>query len=226
MTDKLDVYLEIGPNRTFAGALDWPGWNRVGRSEEEALQALVDYGPRLALVLEGTGLDFRPPAGPDELRVVERLEGTRTTDFGAPDVIPTQDTESLDGADLARYETLLGAYWQAFEATAVGAIGRELRKGPRGGGRDVEAIIEHVLSAEAAYLRRLGQKVELDEGEDASAQIARVRQAELDALAAGARGELPERGLRGGKMWPARYFVRRAGWHVLDHLWEIEDRLL
>src|SRR5690606_28788096 len=146
--------------------------------------------------------------------------------FGAPDVIPTQDTESLDGADLARYETLLGAYWQAFEATAVGAIGRELRKGPRGGGRDVEAIIEHVLSAEAAYLRRLGQKVELDEGEDASAQIARVRQAELDALAAGARGELPERGLRGGKMWPARYFVRRAGWHVLDHLWEIEDRLL
>src|SRR5690606_13389405 len=119
MTDKLDVYLEIGPKRSFAGALDWPGTNRVGRSEEEALQALVDYGPRLALVLEGTGLDFQPPASSDELRVVERLEGTRTTDFGAPDMMPTQDNEILDGADLARYETLLGAYWQAFEATAV-----------------------------------------------------------------------------------------------------------
>ncbi len=23
----------------------------------------------------------------------------------------------------------------------------------------------------------------------------------------------------------ARYFVRRTAWHVLDHLWEIEDRL-
>ncbi len=226
MTEQLAVYLEIGPKRTFAGALDWPGWNRVGRSEEEALQGLVDYGPRLALVLEGAVPGFKPPASVDDLRVVERLEGTRTTDFGAPDAMPSQDDDSLDGAELERYTALLGAYWQAFAATATGAGGRELRKGPRGGGRDVDGIVSHVLSAEAAYLRRLGRKVNLDEGQPISAQIALVRQEALEALAAGARGELPERGPRGGKMWPARYFVRRSGWHVLDHLWEIEDRLL
>lgn len=226
MTRQLDVYLEIGPKRTFAGALDWPGWNRVGPNEEEALQALVEYGPRYARVLEGASPGFRLPASVADLRVVERLEGTRTTDFGAPDAMPAQDSEVLDGADLERYETLLGAYWQAFAETASGAMGRELRKGPRGGGRDVDEIVAHVLSAEAAYLRRLGRKVDLDEAEPVRAQIARVQQEELEALAAGARGELPEQGPRGGKMWPVRYFVRRSGWHVLDHLWEIEDRLL
>ena len=24
--------------------------------------------------------------------------------------------------------------------------------------------------------------------------------------------------------WTARYFLRRAAWHVLDHVWEIEDK--
>jgi hypothetical protein len=24
--------------------------------------------------------------------------------------------------------------------------------------------------------------------------------------------------------WPARYAVRRIVWHVLDHLWEMQDR--
>jgi hypothetical protein len=26
------------------------------------------------------------------------------------------------------------------------------------------------------------------------------------------------------KSWPLRYAARRIGWHVLDHLWEIEDK--
>jgi hypothetical protein len=210
----------------FAGALDWPGWNRSGRSVEEALQSLVDYGPRFAVVVAGTGLGFQPPASTDELVVVERLPGTKTTDFGAPDAMPAQDTTVLDGADLQRYETLLAAYWQAFADTADGAMGRELRKGPRGGGRDVAGIVSHVLSAEAAYLRRLGRKFNPDDAASLSVQLERIQQEELEALAAGARGELPERGPRGGQIWPPRYFVRRAGWHVLDHLWEIEDRQL
>jgi hypothetical protein len=27
-----------------------------------------------------------------------------------------------------------------------------------------------------------------------------------------------------GGGWPLRYAVRRFGWHVLDHPWEIEDK--
>ena len=37
---------------------------------------------------------------------------------------------------------------------------------------------------------------------------------------------LPEKGPRGGAIWKPRYFVRRVVWHILDHTWEIEDRIL
>ena len=45
-SDNIDVYLELGKKRTFAGAIGWPGWCRIGRDEGSALQALADYGPR------------------------------------------------------------------------------------------------------------------------------------------------------------------------------------
>src|ERR671932_2604159 len=51
----IEVYLEIGKKRTFAGALDWPGWCRGGRDEPSALQALLADGPRYARVLDATG---------------------------------------------------------------------------------------------------------------------------------------------------------------------------
>ncbi|MDT8306587.1 MAG: hypothetical protein RRC07_11680 [Anaerolineae bacterium] len=226
MSQKTPVYLETGKKRTFAGALDWPGWNRLGRTEEEAVQALLDAAPRYARTLAETGLDFTPPTSPEELIVVERLEGTTTTDFGAPDAMPAADRQPLDGDAVRRFETLLGAYWEALATAAQAATGKELRKGPLGGGRDLDSILEHVFSAEAAYLRRLGWKPDKVAGGSWREQIEQLRQAEMAALAAGTRGELPERGPRGGKIWPPRYFVRRAGWHILDHAWEIEDRVL
>src|SRR5262249_11588653 len=147
----IDVYLEIGKKRTFAGAIDWPGWCRSGRDEGAALQALVDYGPRYAAVLGAARLPFEAPGDAAALAVVERLGGTSTTDFGAPDVAPSSDTRPIDAAELERLKALLQAYWQAFDAAVSAASGKELRKGPRGGGRDLEAIVLHVLGAEQAY---------------------------------------------------------------------------
>jgi hypothetical protein len=46
-----------------------------------------------------------------------------------------------------------------------------------------------------------------------------------NGLVASVRGELPTEGPRGGVRWSARYTVRRAAWHTLDHAWEIEDRI-
>jgi hypothetical protein len=220
----IEVYLEIGKKRTFAGALDWPGWCRVARDEQAALQALVDYAPRYARALHAASLGFEPPAGTAAFAVVERLAGTTTTDFGAPDIAPSSDARPLDDAELARLQALLKACWQAFDAAVQAAAGRQLRKGPRGGGRDVEGIARHVQGAEEGYLARLAWKREKREGEDLRAQFEATRRAALSALAAAARGELPERGPRGGTIWSPRYFVRRVAWHVLDHAWEIEDR--
>lgn len=226
MANTIDVYLEIGKKRTFAGAIDWPGWCRSGRDEESALHALLEYAPRYAHVLQMAQIEFQAPVDTSAFAVVERLAGNTTTDFGAPDIAPSSDTRPIDDAELRRFESLLKAYWQAFDAAVQAASGKELRKGPRGGGRDLEGIVRHVLGAEAGYLTRLAWKFKQDAAEDVSAELARTRLAVLDALAAAARGELPARGPRGGVIWPPRYFVRRLAWHVLDHLWEIEQRVM
>jgi hypothetical protein len=118
----------------------------------------------------------------------------------------------------------LKAYWKAFDAACAAASGKQLRKGPRGGGRDLEPIVQHVMGAEQGYLSRLAWKRPKSEPANLSEEIERTREAVLQGLAAAARGETPKRGPRGGQIWPPRYFVRRLGWHLLDHLWEIEDR--
>ena len=81
------------------------------------------------------------------------------------------------------------------------------------------------MGADAGYLSRLARKIETREAEDPRAALARTRRAVLEALGAAARGEVPARGPRGGVRWAPRYFVRRVAWHVLDHAWELEDRL-
>jgi hypothetical protein len=222
---KLEVYLEIGKKKTFAGALDWPGWGRSGRDEASALQALFDYGPRYAKILPKS-LKFHRPTDVSEFKVIERLEGNTTTDFGAPDITPSVDTKPVDEAELKRLQTLLKAYWKAFDKAVQAASGKELRKGPRGGGRELEGIIQHVVGAEGGYLSRLAWKFKRGEAEDLKEELTRTRQAVLEGLTAAAHGETPTQGPRGGVIWTPRYFVRRLAWHVLDHLWEIEDRII
>jgi len=222
--DVFEVYLEIGQSKTFAVALDWPGWARSGRGEEAALQALDDYGPRYARVLENTSLGFRPPSEESMLDVVERVPGNATTDFGAPDAALSRDTEAIDPAELARWQVILQACWQAFDAAVQAASGKELRKGPRGGGRDLDKIVQHVREVDAAYLSALGGKLKLSKDTPSDEALPQIRAAILDTLAASVRGEIPAQGPRGGLRWTPRYFVRRLAWHEMDHAWEIEDR--
>ena len=223
---NIRIYLEIGKKRTFAGAIDWPGWCRSGRDEESALQALFEYGPRYARVLRNTRLGFREPADPFEFNIIERLKGDSTTDFGAPSIAPTSDTKPFDDNELLRFQKLLKACWRMLDVAAKAATGKTLRLGPRGGGRDVEGIIRHVLGSDEGYLSGLGWKLAKSEESDLAKELSRTREAILNALTSAAKGEIPRRGPRGGIRWSARYFVRRLAWHVLDHAWEIEDRIL
>jgi hypothetical protein len=225
MSKLIDVYLEIGQKRIFAGAINWPGWCRSGRDEESALQALVDYGARYARVVRAKEFKFRAPANASAFRVVERLKGNATTDFGAPDLAPTGDKLPIKDAELKRLQKILKACWRALDAAARSAEGKALRKGPRGGGRELDAVVRHVLGSEASYVSSLGWKVTQDETAELSEELKRTRKAILEGLTAAAHGEIAERGPRGGIRWKPRYFVRRVAWHVLDHAWEIEDRI-
>ena len=218
-----NVYLEVGAKRVFACSVDWPGWSRPGPDEAAALQALLEYGPRYAAVVRPVKLGFTAPTRLEDLRVVERFKGNASTDFGVIGVIPPFDREAARTADFARFEKVLRAGWRALDSAEKRAAGKTLSKGPRGGGRELSAIVRHVVDAEVGYLSAFGWKVRLSGSGD---HREATRKAIVQALGASARGEIPEIGPRGGKRWPVRYFVRRVSWHTIAHAWEIERRVM
>ena len=224
-SNTIDVYLEVGQKRTFAGALDWPGWCRSGRDKESALQELFEYGARYARVVQTARLGFQKPEDPSSFVVIERLKGNATTNFGAPAIAPSKDSEPVDSDELHDFEKLLKACWRTLDRNVKMAAGKSLRTGPRGGGRQVEGILQHVLGSDAGYLNQVGWKFQQNEANRLDRQLEQTQQAILNALRASARGEIPAKGPRGGLRWSARYFVRRIAWHALDHAWEIEDRI-
>jgi hypothetical protein len=211
-----DVGIETGSKRAFAFALDWPGWCRSGKDEASALVALAAYAQRYAPVAKGARIAFDPKSAAS-LRVVERLAGTSTTDFGAPDSVAKRDTTPLAATEAKRIASLLDAAWAIFDKV-IATAPAELRKGPRGGGRDRDQIADHVLGAEGAYVRKLGLRLSPPARDDRPG-IAEFRAAIAQVLAKPSTGKvLVERG------WPQRYAARRIAWHALDHAWEIQDR--
>ena len=149
--------------------------------------------------------------------VIDRKRGGATTDFGAPEMPADLESSPMTRAELERMRALVAATWKVFDQVVKKAPA-ELRKGPRGGGRDRDKIVEHVLGAEVGYGSRLGLKLRQPEVGDQKA-IAAHRAAWLDSFRAHSDGKLTsDRGR------PAQYMARRIAWHVMDHAWEIEDR--
>jgi hypothetical protein len=220
---KMRVYLETGSRRTFAGAVEWPGWCRSGRDEDAALAALLEAAPRYARALRSSRLGFVAPGSVTDFAIRHRLRGDATTDFGSPGQELPEDEGAVPEAEVQRLQAILKACWRTFDAATDAAGGRPLRKGPRGGGRDLKAIVRHTLEAEAAYLSQIGRKHVVGGG-PADNELARARRAILEGLAQIAPHGRPPPGPRGGVRWSPRYFVRRVAWHALDHAWEIEDR--
>ena len=178
--------------------------------------ALAVYAPRYAPVAKKAKLPFGPPSA-GSFRVVERIAGDASTEFGVPAQVTKQDIKPLDAAEGKRLASLVAAAWSVFDDVAARAPA-ELRKGPRGGGRDRDKIIDHVLGAEGAYVRKLGLRLAAPARGDRAA-IAGFRKAISDTLSKPSKGgPLVEKG------WPQRYAARRIAWHALDHAWEMQDR--
>lgn len=212
---RLAVSLERGPTRTFACAVDWPGWCRVARGDEAALQMLVDYAPRFAPVAGRAGLKL-PAVTLGDVDVVEEVGGTKITDFGAPVVPLAWDARPVGAAEAKRMAALLVAAWEELDAVTARSPA-SLRKGPRGGGRDRDALVSHVVEAERSYARKLDVRMTAAEWREAGVAELRRR---IVAAVSRPSGGAPA----GDASWPVRYMVRRTAWHVLDHAWEMEDR--
>lgn len=207
-----EVVVESVPKRAFASVVAWPGWCRPGRDEALAVEALARYAPRYARVAARAGIAFPDRVAPEDLKVVERDEGNASTSFGVPGRVAGLDLDRVSSAEARHLTDLVIACWAVF-ADVVAAAPSDLRKGPRGGGRDRDAVVAHVEEAERSYARSIGVRL------PAQAPIAEVRAAIVEVLGLSSDGSpLP------GGSWTQRYAARRIAWHVLDHAWEVEDR--
>ena len=218
MTDTLRAILEVGTKRrVVAGALDWPGLDRWGTSEDDALLKLSSYRPRYAGVAERAGLETAFARARD-VDVVERVPGSSSTDFWGIAHVPSQiERDVLPPADLERRLDLLRACWGYFDDVAA-RVSPDLRPGSRGGGRGRDSIIRHVYGTEPAnWSRKVGVRTELDVVLTRDG-LARHRQQYLDAIRAYNAEGKPAR------TWPIQFLVRRTAHHLMDHAWELEDR--
>jgi len=218
VTDTLRAILEVGTKRrVVAGALDWPGLDRWGTSEDDALDRLSSYLPRYAGVAERARMRsaFARARG---VEVVERVPGSSSTDFWGIAHVPSQiEREVMSPADLERRLDLLRACWGYFDDVAA-RVSPKLRPASRGGGRDRDQIVRHTYGTEPAnWSRKVGVRTELDVVLTRDG-LARHRQRYLDAIRAYNAEGKPAR------TWPIQFLVRRTAHHVMDHAWELEDR--
>ena len=193
------VYLEQGSRWIFAACLDWPGWCRRAKSAELAIASLDAYRERYREIV---GVDL----GPQEYDVVGTIHGNATTDFGALSMVGPWDEVILDDGELVRQLDVLDRHWAYFD-DVVAVAPASLAKGPRGGGRERDAVVNHVREAERAYCAKAGVRVGIRTAWPEQRTMLR------SALINRAPGS-----------WPAPYAIRRVAWHVADHAWEIEER--
>jgi hypothetical protein len=219
MGDWIRVMMELGRKKPVAVAVafDWPGWERSGKSEEDALRVLDTYRGRYARVAELAGIaeEF---SGIGEPVVVERIEGIGMTDFyGLSMRAARPEGEQMSDAACERKIALLRACWTYFDAVAS-RVSAELRKGPRGGGRDRDRIIQHVNNVETGdFALKVGVVTPPEAWRDPGAL-----QAYRDAFCAAIRDYNARDAA--ARNWTVQFVLRHSAYHVLDHAWEMEDR--
>jgi hypothetical protein len=215
---RIAVAIEAAPKKAFATAVDWPGWSRSGKTPGLALEALAAYATRYAEVAAEAGEQLPSVrSGDDAFEVVEEATGGGGTEFGVPSRVTDADRRRTTAAEGDRLRRLVAAAWTTFDNVAATAPA-ELRKGPRGGGRDRDKMIGHVVEADGAYAREIGLRLKAPVPEDRAA-VEAMRAAVLEAIGAPSDGSPVA-----DRKWTARYAASRIAWHALDHAWEMEDR--
>lgn len=213
--------VERGPKekKVVAFALDWPGWSRGGKSAEIAVDTLGTYRSRYRSIAALAGLETEFDESGD-LEIVEDRIGTGSTDFWGISFSPCSlETEPIPEPELERKLALLQASWAYFDTVAA-RVSADLRKGPRGGGRDREKIISHTFGTERTDIAA-GIGIETPPGVMLTVDgLADHRERYLAAIRGINNGDIP----RVKKTWNLPYLIRHTAFHMLDHAWEMEDK--
>lgn len=220
MPSDMRVIVEIGPKgkKVVATAWDWPGLERAGKTEDDALATIDAYRDRYARVADRAGLgdEFRSQTDPV---VVERYNGNTSTDYwGISHVSCDLDRRPMSTDEWERRLRLLQACWEEFDAVAA-RVSPELQRGQRGGGRDRDEIINHVFGTERT---QMAKKVGVQTPQGVMLTPEGLRQ-HRDAYLDGLRVYYAE-GKPVGRTWTLSFLLRRTAYHALDHAWEMEDK--
>lgn len=216
MATRLRLAIEVGPKgkKAVAVAQDWPGLSRGAANEDLAIARLLQYVPRYAAVAKLAGLSLENGG----VEVVERYVGTGSTDFwGISFAFSEFDRQPVSADELERELSLMQASWRFFD-NVRGRVSAEMRKGPRGGGRDRDRIVLHTIANEFDWAKQVGARrgdVDAPLEPDALAQ-------HRAAYCAGFRAYHRD-GKSAGKS-PLRFLIRHTAFHTLDHAWEMEDK--
>jgi hypothetical protein len=219
VTGTLRVTVEVGPKakKFVAVAPDWPGLERGASSEEDAVERLRLYLPRYARVatLARMGRAF---ADVSDLDVDEQYPGTGSTDFwGISFAFSGIDRQPMTEVELGRQLRLMCACWTYFDGVRA-RVSPHMAKGPRGGGRDRDEIVRHVLAAEQDWAKKVGLRVADGDVVTDEPGLTNYRKAYCESIRAKHAAGEPARG------WPLRYLVRHTAYHTMDHAWEMEDK--
>jgi hypothetical protein len=212
--------IQRGPKgkRSVAFALDWPGWSRGAKQVELAVDTLESYRERYRPVaaLAGMGDEF-DGAGP--LEIVEDGLGTPSTDFWGISFSPSStEQDPMGEPELERAIALLRACWAFFDDVAA-RVSPEMRKGPRGGGRDRDQIIRHTIRTESEdFAKSVGLRVP-EEGALGPDSLREYREKYVAAMRAYNVGEVTRM-----KSRSLAFLIRHSAFHTLDHAWEMEDK--
>lgn len=220
MTIRTVVERGTKQKRAVAFALDWPGWSRGAKSPERALETLESYRVRYRPIakLAGMAREF-DAAGP--LKVVEDRVGTGSTDFWGISFSPSaaEVVDPMGEAELERGITILQACWAFFDGVAA-RVSEEMRKGPRGGGRDRDRIIRHTIRNESeAFAKQVGLRI-AEEAALSPEGLRTHRESYVAAMRAYNAGEVTRR----MRSWTLPFLIRHSAFHTLDHAWEMEDK--
>lgn len=220
-TNDLRVTLEIGPKgkKVVAVAVDWPGLARGAKNAEAAIERLLSYVPRYAHVAQIAGMKakFTTDTTDSTADVIEQYPGTGSTDFwGISFAFSSIDQQAMSNEELDRELTLMRACWTFFDDVRW-RVSAEMQRGPRGGGRDRDRIVRHVLFNEHDWAPR-DRPQEAQEAILTEEGLKAHREAYCNAIR-----ELHSENKMARK-WPLRYLIRHTAFHTLDHAWEMEDK--
>jgi hypothetical protein len=215
------IVLEHGTKgkRSVVFAIDWPGWSRGAKTPEGALETHEAYRERYrpVAVLAGLGDEF-DAAGRSE--IVEDRIGTGSTDFWGISFSPSSfEPDPMDDAELERKLTLLRGCWAFFDAVAS-RVSPEMRRGPRGGGRDRDQIIRHTIRNESEEFAKKVGLVVPERGAMEPGALEPYRDAYIEGIRAYNRGEIDRR----MRSWTLAFLIRHSAFHTMDHAWEMEDK--